>query len=139
MNAEHEEHGGSNSRVPGAYGRLLQWVVVIGIILLVITYALYLGGILPAAIEPAATAEHWHLDTAEYIEGTGAVGGWEWIGLLAHGDYLCFGIIALLSGATIAAMAVALVLYLRERDYWYALITGLTVAVLLAAASGVSS
>jgi hypothetical protein len=125
--------------VETVYGKILQWIVLAGLVLLVLTYGIYVSGTLPSTIEPSKIVSYWHLDSEEYVAQVGATTGWNWLYSLGNGDHLCFSIIVLLVAATVVLLFVAFVLYLRKKDMWYALISGLTVLVLISAATGLIS
>ena len=67
----------------------------------------------------------------------GLEAGWAWLGKLRHADMLCLLSLALLASATPLACVVALIQYVRRREWLPGVITFLQICVLALAMSGI--
>jgi len=118
-----------------AYGRFLQWGTTIGLVLLALSFAAYLAGILPSYTPPSALPELWQVPVSRYLEVTGSPTGWRWLSLLHNGDYLTVGAITLLSLVTpLCYLQLALSLAARRRTV-FALMAALQLVIFAAAAA----
>ena len=77
------------------YANLLLIGMVAGIITLIITYTIYLTGLLPPHVDMHLISANWGKGVHEYIEATHSPQGWGWLALLGNGDFLNFIGIAL--------------------------------------------
>jgi hypothetical protein len=76
------------SREQIIYANLLIIGVWAGIIVLFITYLIYLSGLLPPHVEISVIPELWGKGVNEYLEITHSPHGWGWVSLLIKGDFL---------------------------------------------------
>ncbi len=120
-----------------AYARLLDIGMRLGLLLLVLTFAVYLLGAAEPHIPFADLPKYWSLPVAKYLAATGTHAGWGWIHLLHKGDYLNFVGIAFLSGITILCYLATAAIFVQKKDAAYAWLSTLEVLVLGLAASGV--
>lgn len=120
-----------------AYANLLDLGMKTGLLALVVTFLVYLSGVLPPRIPVADLPRYWALPVKEYLAATGLHGGWSWVGLLGHGDVLNFVGVAFLAGVTLACYVAVIPIFLRKKDLLYAGICVVEVLVLALAASGV--
>jgi hypothetical protein len=99
-----------------------------------IAFALYVSGVLPARLPIAEVERRFHLPAAEFIAQTGAPRGWEWLGEMTRGDSLSLA--GLVFSAAVMALAYLATLWvlLRRRDWLYAALVALQVAVFAYAA-----
>jgi hypothetical protein len=119
-----------------AYARWMRVGVSVGIVAIVASFVVYLGGLLPVAIPPARLPEVWGLPVKQYLQVTGAPSGWQWLHRLNQGDVLNFAGVAILASVTIVCYARAVFGLLRARERAYAAIAFVQLVVLLVAASG---
>jgi hypothetical protein len=133
----------SVSRKPNAteeqlrYARLLRVLMRVGLMMLIVTYFVYLSGFLPPHIAVENLASYWGLPVQEYLTATDLKPGWSWLHLITTGDYINFVGIVFLASATIWCYASILPLFMRKKDYLYAAIAAIEILVLIAAASGI--
>jgi hypothetical protein len=120
-----------------AYAKLLDQGMKVGIVLLVITFAVYVFRILPAHVPVDDLPKYWGMPVKEYLAATGIHTGWSWLGMLGKGDFLNFLGIAFLSGITILCYLAVIPIFLRKKDTIYVILAILEVLVLVLAASGV--
>ena len=118
------------------YARWLAVGVGLGFGSLVLSFVVYVSGILPPGIAPEMLPRYWSLPVAEYVKLTGAPTGWSWIRRLGEGDLLNFAGVAILGATTIACYLRMLPLFARARERILAAICAAEIVVLAAAASG---
>lgn len=119
------------------YARLLDWGTRIGLALLILSFAAYLGGLLPPQVAVDRLPELWVHPVRQYVELTGAPRGWQWIHLLHHGDVLGLAGIVVLSGCSGLCVLALLPMYRARGDRVFVWIGLAQAAVLLLAASGI--
>lgn len=120
-----------------AYAKVLAVATRLGALVLVLAFAGYVSGLLPAYVPLAQMPVLWHLPASNYLAATGMAPGWAWLARVAHGDFASLAGIAILAGASLAGLVAVLVRFLRQGDRAYALICAALVAVIGIAASGV--
>jgi len=108
-----------------------------GIILLTITYLLYVSGIIAPHVDMTLVIQNWDKGVNEFLHITNAPHGWGWAALLGTGDYLTFIGLVLLAGLTIICYLFLIVGYKKHKDWIYFSICVLEVLVLTLAASGI--
>ncbi|MBF7084569.1 DUF1634 domain-containing protein [Desulfallas sp. Bu1-1] len=120
------------------YANLLLYCSWAGIGILVLTFILYVTGLVGSYIPPAQVAQYWGLSAHEFLVETGAPSGWGWLGMLKYGDFLNLVGIAFLALLTIVGYLVLLLpAYIRKKDLSYAAIVTVEILVLTLAASGI--
>ena len=126
------------------YASLLAKGMYLGLGILLVTFMIYMTGIVEPGIPIDELPRLWTLSAHEYLEAVNhdflhrpdVVDGWGWVALLGMSDFLNFGGIALLSAITILCYMRILPNLYRRKDYIYAAIAALEVIVLVLAASG---
>lgn len=123
------------------YATLLYWGSILGIVMLVATFAVYVMGVVPAYIEPSELPKLWEISIYEWEHVTGkeVPMGWEWISMLGYSDYLCYIGITFLAALTIICYMAIIPVLLAKKDMAFAAIAVIQVLVLLLAMSGVIS
>lgn len=119
------------------YAKLLDIGMKIGLLMLVISFAIYVLGILTPHIPVGDLPKYWAMPVKEYLKATDIHTGWSWIYLLGKGDFLNFTGIAFLSGVTILCYMRIIPILFRKKDTVYAVLAIIEVLVLVLAASGV--
>jgi len=126
------------------YAAVLEKGMYAGLLLLFITFALYVFGILPSVVPLGGNAAYWTLPVHEYLEAINhnflgwehPVTGWAWVKLLGKGDFINFLPVAILSGVTIVCYAAIVPGLFRRGDKAYAIMAIAEVLILSLAASG---
>jgi hypothetical protein len=126
------------------YASILAKGMYLGLGLLLVTFALYMTGMVQPGIPIEELPRLWTLSAHEYLEVVNheflhrpeIVDGWRWAFLLGKGDFLNFLGIALLSGVTIVCYIGVIPSLIRKKDWIYTTIATLEVIVLVLAASG---
>jgi hypothetical protein len=134
--AELREIDSTQSAPQVRYALLLEWGTRIGLFVLVLSFAAYLSGWLPAHVAPDELPQVWSLPVAQYLNQTGAPVGWDWIARLHQGDMLGLAGIAVLAGCSALALLALVPMYAAASDRPFVVLTVLQILVLVAAASG---
>ncbi|MEC4675708.1 MAG: hypothetical protein VST72_02140 [Nitrospirota bacterium] len=119
------------------YANLLNKGMLIGLLVLIITFAIYALGILAPRIPLGEVQNYWVMPVKDYLNASGMHAGWAWIGNLHYGDMLTFIPIAFLSALTIFCYVAILPGLIRKKDTAYVVIAILEIIVLTFAASGI--
>jgi len=119
-----------------AYANVLNIGMWFGLALLIITFFVYLSGVLPSYVPIDDLPKYWTMRVHDFNVALNAPTGWGWAALVGKGDYLNFVGIAILSGLTILCYLVILPILIRKKDRAYVVIAIVEVLVLSLAASG---
>ncbi len=118
------------------YAKVLEKGMYVGLLILFITYAIYMFGILDPYLPIPQLSRLWTQNVHEYLTEAGIQDGWAWVGMLRYGDFVNFIGIAMLAGVTIMCYIAIIPTLLRNNDKVYAALAALEALVLIAAASG---
>ena len=118
------------------YSRLLGGGALIALVVMLVTYSIYAGEVVPSKVPPGRVSDHWGNAPSGYAEAACLEGGWGWITRLGGGECLSRLGPALLGLVTIVCLFVAIPMFLRKRDWAFAAIIAAEVAVLVLSASG---
>jgi len=109
-----------------AYADILFWGAWISILIMLVTYTLYVTGIMEPYIPLNEITKYWSKPVHEYVEVAHAPTGWKWVSFLGKGDFLNFIGIAILAAMTVFCFLIT-----------YAGIVITEIVVLTVAASGI--
>ncbi|MDW7771757.1 MAG: hypothetical protein SCH71_02600 [Desulfobulbaceae bacterium] len=125
------------------YAGILEKGMYFGLVLMFITFALYVFGIVEPAIPLNEIAGYWGMDVHTYLEAVKNYldleylpTGWSWMNLVGKGDYLNFIPVAILSGVTIMCYLAIVPGLFRRGDKAYGIMALAEAAILTLAASG---
>lgn len=118
------------------YATLLSWGTRSGLILLIISFLVYVFGWMPAHVPLEQLPDYWNLPVAEYLERTGTPTGWNWLAMIDRGDFASLVGIAWLSGCSLVCLVAVIPIYARRQDKVFVMICVIALAVQLLAASG---
>ena len=119
------------------YAGLLDKGMKLGMVILLLTFAVYMFGIAKPHVPVDKLPEYWKMSVHEYTQAADVKTGWGWISNISSGDFMNFIGIAFLSGVTILCYLAIVPGLLRKGDRIYALLAVLEVVILVLAASGV--
>jgi hypothetical protein len=120
-----------------AYANILNAGMWIGLAVAIITFVVYISGIMPRFIPIEDVPKYWGLKVTEFNHALNAPTGWGWVSYIGTGYYLNFIGIAMLAGLTILCYAVILPILIKKRDTPFVIIALIEIAVLALAASGI--
>ena len=127
------------------YAKVLEIGMYIGLLILFITFALYVFRVVTPAVPLEQVSNYWTHGVHEYLEVVNddflhmehPPTGWAWVGMLNKGDFLNFVGIAILAGVSILCYLAIVPTLLRKKDNAYLAMALLEVLVLALAASGI--
>lgn len=119
------------------YAVFLEKGMLFGLGILLVTYMVYLTGIIKPYIPVAEIPNYWGMSVSQYLHKANVHPGWNWVYLLGYGDFLNFIGIALLAGITIICFIIIIPTLWKNNDRVYALLSLLEVIILSVAASGI--
>lgn len=105
--------------------------------LMVVTYLIYVSGIVTPHIPLETIPTLWDQRVGVYLSQGNVPTGWGWLALISEADFMNFIGIVLLAGMTIICYIPLLPAFLRRKEplmFWIALAE---IIVLLVAASGI--
>jgi len=120
-----------------AYAKILDKGMKLGLLLLIISFVLYLSGILSPYIPVNDLPKYWGMSVHKYLEATGIPTGWSWISMVGKGDFINFIGITFLAGVTIICYLRIIPILFSQKDIAYGIIAIIEVLVLVLAASGI--
>jgi hypothetical protein len=117
------------------YAKVLGLGVQSGFVLLVISFILYMAGVLKPLIPVSQLPKYWGLPAAQFVKATHTPVGWGWLSDIGMGDELnMIGIAVLASVSAISTFAV-LPFFARRGEKAHMAIAVLLIGVLLLSAS----
>ncbi len=119
-----------------AYAKILDLGMKVGLLALVISFGLYVLGIMEPHVPLQDLPKYWKLPVHEYLKQTNIHEGWSWLHMLNKGDFLNFVGIAFLAGVSIICYLSIIPALFRKKDTIYAFLAIAEVVVLVLAASG---
>jgi hypothetical protein len=119
-----------------AYAKLLDSGMKLGLLILVVTFAVYMSGLLAPHVPVEELPNYWKMPVHKYLAAADIHPGWAWLGMLGKGDFLNFIGIAFLAGVTIVCYLRIIPLLYQKKDATYAVLAIIEVLVLALAASG---
>jgi len=143
MNPEAEIREDQSEQI--LYAKVLGIGMLIGLVILFITFGIYVSGLLAPAVPHDQVANYWHQGVHEYLEAVNhdhlhlehPPTGWAWVTMLGKSDFLNFVGIAILGGITVICYLAIIPTLLRKRDRAYLAMAIAEVVVLSLAASGI--
>ncbi len=126
------------------YANILEKGMLVGLVLMFITFGLYVFGIMPPMIPLNEIAGYWNQPVHDYLEAINhnylhwdhLPTGWSWLKLIGKGDFINFIPIAILSGVTIICYAAIVPGLFRRGDKAYGIMAIAEALILALAASG---
>lgn len=119
------------------YGKILEKGMLVGLVLLFITFIIYASGIMEPYVPVENLSYYWSMSVTEYVHEADIPTGWGWANLLGYGDFLNFIGVAVLAGVTILCYLAIIPTLMKNNDKLYAFLALLEALVLSLAASGI--
>lgn len=129
------------------YADVLEKGMYAGLLLMVITFALYVMRIIPPIVPRSEISTYWSMPVHDYLVAINTnflhwetlPTGWSWVKLLGYGDFLNFMPVAILSGVTIVCYLVIAPGLLGRGDKAMGIMAIAEAVILSLAASGLLS
>ena len=118
------------------YAKLLDWGTRVGLVILLLSFAAYVLGLVEPHVPPQRLPELWGHPVGRFLELTGTPTGWGWLALVQRGDMMGLLGIAILAGCSVLCLLALVPLYLARKDTAFVAICLAEVAVVALAASG---
>jgi hypothetical protein len=118
------------------YARVLEWASRAGLLVLVLSFAAYVAGLMEAHVPPRELPALWVHPVDRFIELTGSPRGWGWVRMIHQGDIAGLLGIAILAGGSVLCLLSLVPLYAVRRDRAFAGISLAGAVVIVLAASG---
>ena len=118
------------------YANLLFYGSWGAIAILIVTFTVYVSGVLESYIPINEISQYWSMPVSQYVHEASIPIGWGWTSLLGKGDFLNFIGIVLLAGMTIVCFIVILPYYVKQKDIIFVVLIIMEVLVLSLGASG---
>jgi hypothetical protein len=119
------------------YAAILEKGMYFGLLLIIITYLIYVLGIVKPFVPLADIPTLWGKNVHDYLHTTHIRDGWAWLGMIRYSDFLNFIPIAILAGVTILCFLSIVPVLWKENDKLYACFALLEAIILGIAASGI--
>jgi hypothetical protein len=119
------------------YAAVLGVAMKIGLAAILVTFFLYVTGIIEPHVPLDKVSESWHLKGDAYLDKLDLEKGWSWVGRLGEGDFLNFAPIAFLASVTMICYLTIIPILLKNKDWLFAALAAAEVLILVLAASGI--
>ncbi|MCK5405500.1 MAG: hypothetical protein KAI75_09700 [Desulfobulbaceae bacterium] len=127
------------------YANILEKGMLVGLLLMFITFGLYVFGIMKPVIPVDMISNYWSQPVHDYLVAINTQflhmehlpTGWSWVGLISNADFLNFVPVAILSGVTIICYSAIVPGLFARGDKAMAIIAIAEVIILTLAASGI--
>jgi hypothetical protein len=119
------------------YAGILDKGMKVGIVMLFVSFTVYLTGILSPYVPVNDLPKLWTLKVHDYLQAAHIEHGWWWTTMLHKGDFLNFAGIAFLGSVTIICFVAIIPTFFKKKDYVYGIMAIIEVLVLVLAASGI--
>lgn len=119
------------------YANILFYGCWLGIFIMIVTYFLYVLGVLEPHVPFQRITQCWSEPVGKYVEGSQIPLGWGWLSLLGKGDFLNFVGIVFLAGLTLVCFLTLIPAYVAQKRWIFAVIATVEALVLILAASGI--
>lgn len=119
------------------YAKVLSIGVQAGFVILVVSFILYMAGMLTPLVPVDQLPKYWGLSAAEFAKATGMPTGWGWLAQIGKGDILnLLGIVVLASVSAVSTLAV-LPIFAHRGEKAHVVISVLLVLVLAVSAANI--
>lgn len=119
------------------YAGILEKGMLFGLVLVLVTYLIYVFGIMKPYVSMNTITDSWQMNVHDYLQHCGIKAGWAWVSMVGYGDFLNFVGIALLAGVTVICFLAIVPVLWKENDKLYAAFALLEAIILGVAASGI--
>jgi hypothetical protein len=121
------------------YAALLEKGMLVSLLLLIITYLIYVLGIVKPYVPLGDVSKYWAMNVHDYLDSAHIHSGWAWVSMVGYSDFLNFIPVAMLAGITILCFLAIVPVLWKQDDKLYACFSVVEALILGLAASGVLS
>lgn len=119
------------------YARILEKGMYFGLLVLLVTYIIYVTGIVSPYLPLHEVPRYWVLNVHDYLTQTNIEPGWAWMWRVGYADFLNFVGVAILAAVSIICFLSIIPILLKNGDKTYAILALGEVIILCVAASGI--
>ena len=119
------------------YASILEKGMFLGLLILLLTYAVYALGIATPYIPLNDIPKCWSMGVDQYLQTCKIEEGWAWLSMVHYGDFMNFIGIAMLAGVTIICFLAIVPILWKQNDKAYACLSLVEAIILAVAASGI--
>ncbi len=119
------------------YAKILKYGTFIGIGAMILTFLIYIFGIMPPYVPMNKLPKLWGFTAHEFLEHINLKSGWDWLHYLNYGDLLNYLGIVFLAALTIIAYVAIIPLLFSSKAQVVSIIAIVEVLILILAASGI--
>lgn len=119
------------------YAKVLSAGVQAGFLLLVLSFVLYMAGVLEPLVPVDQLPKYWGLSAAEFVKATHTPTGWAWLAQVGKGDMLNLVGIVVLAGISAVSTLAVLPIFARHGEKAHLIISVLLISVLVVSASNI--
>ncbi len=119
------------------YGRVIAWGAKLGFGLLLLTFLVYIFGLLPPYVSFDSLPHYWSFSDDYYREMARIQPGWSWLQMLQYGDFLTYLPMAMLAAVTIIGYLAVVGKFFRRGETILGIMIIIQIALLTVAASGI--
>ena len=119
------------------YARWLGITSTVAFLALVLAFAGYVTGLIPAAVPIEQVPRLWTHPAREYLAAAGLAPGWGWIAWIHQAEGLNLAAVVALSAATLPALVAVAPIFAARRERMAVVLCVLQAAIIIAAACGV--
>ncbi len=117
------------------YAKVLGVGVQLGFVMLVVSFVIYMTGILPPLVPVEQLPKYWSLPVSEFVKATHTPTGWGWVKQLDKGDMLNILGIAVLAAISAVSTLAVLPFFAKRGELAHFCISILLIAVVVLSAS----
>ena len=119
-----------------AFARVELWGVRLGIFAMIVTFALYLTGLVRPMIAPSRLTGLIGNGVTAYVRDNQVPTGWDWLSHLGRGDMLSLASLVFMVGVIVTAYLALIPVLIRQRNHIYLGLVIAQLGVFLLAAIG---
>ena len=117
------------------YANILFYLNLIGLLILLTGFTLYLTGVITPIVPLEELPRFWSLSLNEYMEKSNMPAGWQWISNIGYGDVAPMLGIAFLASVTFMCYCILLFQFLKRGVKIFVLIVSIELLLILLSAS----
>jgi hypothetical protein len=119
------------------YAKILEKAMLLGLAVLLITYLIYVLGLVKPYLPLRDVPSYWSLSVENYLHKANIEPGWAWLGMVRYADFLNFLGVVILAATSIVCFLAIVPLLVKNGDKVYAILAIVEVIILCVAASGI--
>ncbi len=99
------------------YANLLNKLTMFGFLVLIVTFVIYVSGLVGSYVPLGQVADYWTQSSHHYMETAKIQPGWGWLYHLNYADFLVYIPITILAGVTLVCYIGVIFKFLKTKEY----------------------